>query len=105
MLKQFSQTKSLRRKVHQSALQNGSYVPGKQIQSTQNVPEYTVFPFADLQNYNDMNPTLGTCLMSSNATALPATLRDGVDSCTESNTLCCYTDTTDANQVSIVDYS
>ncbi|KAA6418535.1 MAG: hypothetical protein FRX49_11481 [Trebouxia sp. A1-2] len=75
----------------QPVYQNGSYAPGRQIQSTQSLSNYTVFPFADLEGYDDMTPTLGTCF--ANTTGLPIsppTLTGLVDACTQQNGLCCY---------------
>ncbi|DBB17410.1 TPA: hypothetical protein ACH3X3_014441 [Trebouxia sp. C0006] len=70
--------------------QNGSYVPGRQIQSTQNVSEYTVFPFADLEGYDDMTPTLGTCFVNTTGLSINNTLFGLVDGCTQQNRECCY---------------
>jgi len=84
------------------ALQNGSYVPGRQIQSTQNVSEYSVFPFADLEGYDDMTPTLGTCFANTTGLSINPTLTGLVDACTQQTGLCCYTASGAADQVNHV---
>lgn len=84
-------------------MQNGSYAPGRQIQSTQSLSNYTVFPFADLEGYDDMTPTLGTCF--ANTTGLPIsppTLTGLVDACTQQNGLCCYKGSGAGDQVNNV---
>ncbi len=80
-------------------MQNGSYVPGRQIQSTQNVSEYSSFPLADIQNYDDMTPTLGTCFANTTGLSSNATLAGLVDACTERNVHCCYDATSAGTQV------
>ncbi len=88
------------KKVEFPALQNGSYVPGRQIQSTQNVSEYTVFPFADLEGYDDMTPTLGTCFVNTTGLSINNTLFGLVDGCTQQNRECCYDAANVGDQVS-----
>lgn len=65
-------------------------MPRQQIQSTQNVSKYTVFPFADLEGYNDMTPTLGTCFANTGGLSINNTLFGLVDACTQKNEECCY---------------
>ncbi len=84
------------------ALQNGSYVPGRQIQSTQNVSEYSVFPFADLEGYDDMTPTLGTCFANTTGLSINNTLFGLVDACTQKNEECCYDAANVGDQVSSI---
>ena len=71
-------------------LQTGSYLPGQQIQDAQMLPEYSVFPYADLQHFDDMNPTLGSCFPEGSSLETNETLAGLVTSCAQSNTLCCY---------------
>jgi hypothetical protein len=83
-------------------VQNGSYVPGRQIQSTQSVPNYTVFPLADLEGYDDMTPTLGTCFANTTSLSISPTLTGLVDACTQQNGLCCYKAANASDQVNPV---
>ena len=78
-------------------LQNGSYVPGRQLQATQDVSGYTAYPFADIINYDDMTPTFGSCIPS--ASGLNATLVGFVDTCAQSYTDCCYNAAVAGDQV------
>ncbi len=82
-------------------MQNGSYVPGRQIQSTQSVSNYTVFPFADLEGYDDMTPTLGTCFANTTGVSISPTLTGLVDACTQQNGLCCYKASSAGDQVKL----
>ena len=84
------------------ALQNGSYVPGRQIQSTQSLSNYTVFPFADLEGYDNMTPTLGTCFANTSGVSISPTLTGLVDACTQQNGLCCYKAANANDQVNLV---
>ncbi len=73
-----------------AALQNGSYVPGDQTQLVQNLPGYTTLPYADLQNYDDMTPTLGSCFTDAAGLNINATVAGLVNSCLNEENLCCY---------------
>ncbi len=84
------------------ALQNGSYVPGRQIQSTQSLSNYTIFPFADLEGYDDMTLTLGTCFANTTGLSISPTLTGLVDACTQQNGLCCYKAVNASDQVNLV---
>ena len=84
------------------ALQNGSYVPGRQIQSIQSLSSYTIFPFADLEGYDDMTPTLGTCFANTTGLSISPTLTGLVDACTQQNGLCCYKAANASDQVNLV---
>ena len=84
------------------ALQNGSYVPGRQIQSTQSLSNYSVFPFADLEGYDNMTPTLGTCFANTSGVSISPTLTGLVDACTQQNGLCCYNAANASDQVNLI---
>lgn len=73
-------------------LQEGRYVAGVQTQTNQNLPEYTVFPFADLQNVDDMNPVLGTCFANTTGLSVTPNMRQQVNDCAATHSLCCYSD-------------
>lgn len=75
-------------------LQNGTYLPGVQIESSQNLSDYTSIPFTDLQYHNDMTPSLGTCFVNGTASALGA-LMGQVNECASTHTFCCYATTAD----------
>ena len=72
------------------ALQSGAYISGTQIQPSQNLSDYTVFPYADLQNQNDMTPSLGSCFANSTGLGISTALTGQVHECMAKNTLCCY---------------
>ena len=61
-----------------------------QLQAPRN---YSMFPFSDVQNHDEMTPTLGSCFTNYTGMALNPDLRQQVDQCASNNTLCCYTDT------------
>ena len=62
------------------------------------MPNYTVFPLADLEGYDDMTPTLGTCF--ANTTGLP--INNTLFGCTQKNGECCYDAANVGDQVSRV---
>lgn len=71
-------------------LQEGRYIAGVQTQPNQNLSGYTVFPFTDLQDQNDMNPLLGSCFGNSMGLTITPGLMQQVNECTAKNTICCY---------------
>ena len=72
------------------ALQEGRYLAGLQTQTNQNLTGYRVFPFTDLQKYNDMNPLLGTCFANTTGLTITPEMMQRVNACTEDRPICCY---------------
>ena len=64
--------------------------------------EYTVFPFADLEGYDDMTPTLGTCFANTTGLSISPTLTGPVDACTQQPGSCCYKAANASDQVNLV---
>ena len=62
-----------------------------QTQANQHLTDYTAFPFADLQNQNNMNPVLGTCFANTTGLTITPEMMQRVNDCTENYTICCYT--------------
>ena len=62
--------------------------------------EYSVFPFADLEGYDDMTRTLGTCFVNTTGPSINNTLFGLVDGCTQQNGECCYDAANVGDQVS-----
>ena len=79
------------------ALQTGAYIAGTQIQPSQNLSDYTVFSYADLQNHNDVTPSLGSCFATTSGLNITSGVMQQVNACMAKNTLCCYAAA--ANQV------
>lgn len=80
-------------------MQEGKYIAGVQPQINQTIAGYTMFPFTDFQNYNDMNPLLGTCFANTTGLTISPEMMQQVNNCSEDQSVCCYT----ANdQVSLV---
>lgn len=71
------------------ALQGGRYIAGVQTQTDKNLTDYTVFPFTDLQKYNDMNPLVGTCFANTTGLTIAPEMVQRVNDCTERRLLCC----------------
>lgn len=72
-------------------LQEGRYIAGVHTELSQNLSDFTVFPFTDFPP-SPLRPVLGTCFASNfNLTTIP-TLVQQVNNCTDSDTgnLCCY---------------
>ena len=72
------------------ALQEGKYIAQVQTQPNWSLPDYTAFPFSDIQKQMDMNPVLGTCFANMTGLTIPAALRQQVNDCAANTTLCCY---------------
>ena len=74
-----------------TVLQEGRYIPGVQTQTNHTLPDYTVFPFADIQDQVDMMPVLGTCFANTTGLSILPALSQQVNDCADKRALCCYT--------------